>query len=69
MSNLANTTTPPNKPPESPNAARMLKDFLTKNNIGIKLSSPMIRNVDGAGILIEQPQVIVDFLKTTSIKN
>jgi len=69
MTNLGNPTTPPTKTPESPNAAQMLKDFLTEHNMEIRLSAPMIRNVDGAGLLIEQPQVLVDFKKITSIKN
>ena len=43
--------------------------WLEENNYVATLSIPRVRAVDGGGVLVEQPQLIIDFKpKETSIK-
>lgn len=57
-------------PPESaqPNASEILKKFLEENNIELRLTPPLVRQVDGGGVLVEQPQVVAQFKAINSIK-
>lgn len=48
-------------------APELLSKFLKDNNIELRLTPPMVRQVDGGGILVEQPQVIANYKVTNSI--
>lgn len=73
MTKLGDEKTPessiptPNTPNEGPNAAQLLQNFLNDNNLELKLSPLRVRQVTDGSMIIEQPNVIVDFRQVNSI--
>lgn len=54
-------------PPKAETAPEILKKFLEEKGIEIRLTPPMVRQVDGGGLMIDQPQILADFKKANSI--
>lgn len=54
--------------PKAETAPEVLKKFLEEKGIEIRLTPPMVRQVDGGGLMIDQPQILADFKKVNSIK-
>lgn len=54
--------------PEEATASQKLGKFLEENGIEIRLTAPIVRQVDGGGVLVEQPQVVANYKQVNSIK-
>lgn len=68
MDNLVDAPlTPPDD--SKPTAPQALQKFLDDNNIDLRLTPPLVRQVEGGGVMVEQPQVIANYKHTNSITN
>ena len=45
----------------------VLQKFLDSNNLELRLTSPSIRQIENGGLLIDQPQIAVNFKQSNSI--
>jgi hypothetical protein len=62
MSNLADTPPVPSNPsPIETSAREILAKFLDEKGIELRLTPPMVRQVDGGGVIVEQPQIVVNY--------
>lgn len=55
--------------PEGPSAAKELQEFLTEKGIELRLTPPMVRQVEAGGLMIDQPQIIANYKEVSSIAN
>lgn len=53
--------------PVTPTANKVLMDFLTEKGIELRLTPPMVRQVDGGGLMIDEPQIVANFRQLNSI--
>ena len=65
-SKLAET---PQAPANNPSAAQTLQDFLVEKNMEIRLSPPTVRQVENGGLMIDQPNIIVNYKPETNSIN